>query len=178
MNLTSTKIGVITGGPGAGKTTLCDKLASEGMAVARESGRAILAKTGGHDLRRQNPLAYALEILGRDVENFRMANSGSETWIFDRGFADNAGFLDLMGIARPKELEAACRNCRYAGPVFVAPPWRDIYRGDHDRIQDWEEAKATHAAVTAAWQEYGYDLIELPKASVEERGLFVRKRLA
>lgn len=178
MNLNSTNIAVITGGPGSGKTTLCEQLSREGIAVGRESGRAILARTDGHDLREQSPLAYALEILQLDVENFKRANAGSETWLFDRGFADNAGFLDLTGLPRPKELEQACRNYRYAGPIFVAPPWREIYHDDDDRIQDWLAAKATYVAVTAAWKKYGYDLVELPKASVEERVLFVKKRLA
>lgn len=178
MNLNSTNIAVITGGPGSGKTTLCEQLSREGIAVSRESGRAILARTDGHDLREQSPLSYALEILQLDVENFKRANAGSETWLFDRGFADNAGFLDLTGLPRPKELVQAFRNYRYAGPIFVAPPWREIYHDDDDRIQDWLAAKATYVAVTAAWKKYGYDLVELPKASVEERVLFVKKRLA
>jgi predicted ATPase len=174
----SAKIAVITGGPGSGKTTFCEQLSRGGIAIGRESGRAILARTDGHDLREQSPPSYALEILQMDVENFKRANAGSATWLFDRDFADNAGFLDLMDLPIPNELEQACRNYRYAGPIFVAPPWREIYHGDDDRIQDWQEAKATYVAITAAWKEYGYDLVELPKASVEELVLFVKKRLA
>jgi len=84
----------------------------------------------------------------------------------------------IEALPRPKELEKAFRNYRYAGPIFVAPPWREIYHDDDDRTQDWLAAKATYVAVTAAWKKYGYDLVELPKASVEERVLFVKKRLA
>ena len=178
MTLNANNIAVITGGPGSGKTTLCEKLSQEGIAIGNESGRAILQRPDGHDLRKRDPLSYALEILKLDIEKFRTANSSTETWLFDRGFPDNAGFLDLMGLAKPKELDQACRDYRYAGSVFVAPPWREIYRGDPVRIQDWHEAKATHVAVSAAWQEYGYDLVELPRASIEERALFVKKRLA
>lgn len=171
-------IAVITGGPGSGKTTLCDALADEGIPIGPESGRAILAQAGGRDLRMQDPLSYALEILKRDIENFNRACSGAGRWLFDRGFADNAGFLDLMGISRPEELDRACRNYRYGGPIFVAPPWQAIYHGDEDRIQDWQEAKATYLAVTAACRSYGYDLVELPKTSVEERVAYVQERLA
>jgi len=91
VNLNSTNIAVITGGPGSGKTTLCEQLSREGIAVGRESGRANLARTDGHDLREQSPLSYALEILQLDVENFKRANAGSETWLFDRGFAETKG---------------------------------------------------------------------------------------
>jgi len=176
--LNSINIAVITGGPGSGKTTLCEKLSGDGIRIGRESGRAVLARTWGHDLRRQSPRLYALEILKLDVENFKMANADCETWLFDRGFPDNAGFLDLMALPVPNELEKACRTYRYAGPIFVAPPWREIYHGDEDRIQDWQEAEATYFAVTAAWERYGYGLVTLPKASVEERALFVKKCLA
>ena len=171
-------IAVITGGPGSGKTTLCEKLSREGISIGLESGRAVLARTDGHELRRQNPILYAAEILKLDAKNFKMANAGVETWLFDRGFPDNAGFLDLMGLAIPNQLNQACRDYRYSGPIFVATPWREIYHGDHDRIQDWQEAKATYVAVMAAWERYGYDLVELPKASVEERVSFVKERLS
>ncbi|WP_417620798.1 AAA family ATPase [Parasphingorhabdus sp.] len=174
----SANIAVITGGPGSGKTTLCDKLSREGLAIGSESGRAVLARKNGHALRSQNPLSYALEILNLDIAKFQNAATSDDSWLFDRGFPDNAGFLKLMGLPRPKKLADACRNYRYAGPVFVAPPWQEIYHSDPDRIQDWQEAKATYFAVTEAWNSYGYSLIELPKVSVEQRAIFVKECLA
>jgi len=98
---------------------------------------------------------------------------GSQIWLFDRGFPDNVGFLQMMGLRIPDELGLACKNYRYAGPIFVAPPWKEIYHGDQDRIQDWHEAETTYEAVTSTWRRYGYELIELPKASVNERANFV-----
>lgn len=178
MTLNRSNIAVITGGPGSGKTTLCEKLALQGIAIGSESGRAVLARAYGNALRKRDPLSYSLEILKLDIEKFETASKSGENWLFDRGFPDNAGFLDLMGLPRPRELDLACRDHRYYGPVFVAPPWKEIYLGDQDRIQDWPEALATYHAVTAAWSEYGYDLVELPKASTVERALFVTDRLA
>lgn len=83
-----------------------------------------------------------------------------------------------MGLPIADEVDQACRAYRYQGPVFIAPPWRDIYQQDDDRIQDWREAKATYFAVKAAWERYGYDPVTLPKMSVEERASFVLDRLA
>ena len=178
MILTARNIAVITGGPGAGKTTLCEQLAGKGISIGSESGRAVLSRNGGHELRQQDPLAYALEILKLDIDNFKAAHSRSERWLFDRGFADNAGFLDLMGLPIADEVDQACRTYRYQGPVFIAPPWREIYQQDDDRIQGWQEARATYFAVKAAWERYGYDPVTLPKMSVEERASFVLDRLA
>ncbi|VAW00526.1 hypothetical protein MNBD_ALPHA04-2346 [hydrothermal vent metagenome] len=129
-------------------------------------------------MRADRPLDYSLEILRLDIENFKKAANLRCNLLFDRGFADNAGFLDLMGLTKPKGLDEACCNMRYNGPIFVAPLWREIYQMDSDRIQDWEEAKATHIAVCAAWKQYGYDFVELPKADVGERENFVRQRMA
>jgi predicted ATPase len=61
--------------------------------------------------------------------------------------------------------------------VFRAQPWREIYTQDEERIQDWEAAVASDAAVSSAWLHYGYQLIDLPIASVSERVDFVRSYL-
>lgn len=110
----SANIAVITGGPGSGKTTLCDYLSSQEIEIGHESGRAVLAKAGGHELGKRDPLAYSHEILQRDIENFKTAKLSSRNWLFDRGFPDNAGFLDLMGLKRSNGLYEACRNLRYS----------------------------------------------------------------
>lgn len=88
---------------------------------------------------------------------------------FDRGFPDIVGFLRLEGLPVPDDIDRACRELRYDGPVFRAPPWQAIYRPDDERIQDWDAALESDAAVTAAWRDYGYEPVDLPLASVEER---------
>ena len=77
----------------------------------------------------------------------------------------------------PPGVERACRTLRYHGPILRAPAWAAIYVQDAERIQDWEQAVASDAAVTAAWQRYGYEVTELPLAGVDERLDFVRSLL-
>jgi predicted ATPase len=55
----------------------------------------------------------------------------------------------------------------------VAPPWPEIYRTDTERRQSWEEAVRTYEAVTSAYTQAGYELVELPRAPVSERLEFV-----
>src|ERR671938_223494 len=71
MSVVATPRVVITGGPGAGKTTLLAELAARGYTTVEESARAIIAErlTSGAS-RRPSPLAFAREILRRDIEKY------------------------------------------------------------------------------------------------------------
>ena len=166
---------VITGGPGAGKSTLLAALAERGVAIFPEVARVILRSPGGMELRAGDPEGFAAAMLGAELEAWHAAPNGLS--IYDRGFADIVGFLELEAIEIPPALERCCRELRYDGPIFHAPPWAEIYVGDCERIQDWEEALASDAAIAAAWRRYGYDLVELPLADVDERVRFVMEHL-
>jgi predicted ATPase len=80
--------------------------------------------------------------------------------LFDRGFPDVVGFLDVSGLTVPKAVDQACRNLRYSGPILRAPAWAAIYVQDKERIQDWDQAVASDEAVTEAWRRYGYEVAD------------------
>ena len=168
---------VLTGAPGAGKTTLLQAAADADLATSPEVARQLLQTPGGMALRANDPLGFAeamLEAHRREYERFADA---SVPVVFDRGFPDVAGFLDVSGLPVPAALDKACRSIRYHGPVLRAPAWQEIYRTDAERIQDWEQAVASDEAVTAAWRRYGYDVEDLPLAPVAERLRFLKARL-
>ncbi len=167
---------VVTGGPGSGKTTLCGTLAARGLNIVPESGRAVIqeqVKSGGMALPWIDPTAFAKAVFARDKIHYYVAIGQSGTCLFDRAFPDNAGYLTMLGLPVPRELETLCRTCRFSNPILVAPPWSEIYGQDSERKQSWEEAVATHAAMVAAYQHYGYEMIELPCTPVAERAAFV-----
>lgn len=166
---------VITGGPGSGKSTLLQEIAVTGITTFPEVARAILQAPEGMALRAECPTAFAQAMFEAELQAWNAAPVGPS--LYDRGFPDIAGFLQLEGLPIPAALERACREFRYNGPVFRAPPWREIYTPDEERIQDWDEAVASDAAVSLAWAHYGYQLIDLPMASVSERVDFVRSYL-
>jgi len=66
---------------------------------------------------------------------------------------------------------------RYNRRVFIAPPWQDIFQQDSERKQDFEEAVRTYEALVASYTTYGYELVEIPRVSVEERARFVLESL-
>ena len=83
----------------------------------------------------------------------------------------------FRSLSVPKSVDQACRTLRYTGPVLRAPAWAAIYQQDAERIQTWDEAMASDAAVTAAWQRYGYQVIDLPLFGVDERLAFLGRLL-
>lgn len=168
----------ITGGPGTGKSTLLDALARRGIATEPEVARVILREAGGMALREDDPSGFARAMFDAELAAWRAAEGRSGPIVFDRGFPDIVGFLRLEGLPVPEDIDRACRELRYDGPVFRAPPWQAIYRPDEERIQDWDAAMASDAAVTAAWCDYGYEPVDLPLAGLEDRVDFVLERLA
>lgn len=162
---------VITGGPGCGKSTLLDALSHAGMSTMPEVARDILRRPDGMDMRANDPQSFAQAMFAAQMANWK--TEGAALVIHDRGFADIVGFLELEGLPVPPELDQACRSIRYDGPVFRAPPWPEIYVADSERIQTWQEAVESDAAICAAWRKYGYELIDLPLESVERRVWFV-----
>lgn len=67
---------------------------------------------------------------------------------------------------------------RYAKRVFIAPHWPAIFAQDTERKQSPIEAEATYRAMIDAYSGLGYEIIQLPLASVTERIAFVRSHIA
>ena len=158
-----------TGGPGAGKTTLLTHLEARGISVAPDSARAVIQAEGG----RPEPERFCRLVLSRDVEAFHDA---SGLTLFDRSLVDAWGMASVYGLALP-EAATAVRDLRLNRVAFVAPPWRQIYRVDAERDQTWPQAVFAYEASVRAYQDAGYELIELPLVEVVQRAEFVLERV-
>jgi predicted ATPase len=168
---------VLTGAPGAGKTTLLDAAAAAGIATSPEVARRILQQPGGMALRESDPLGFAEAMAEAHAREYERFAGHPGPVLFDRGFPDVVGFLEVSGLPVPRAVDQACRDLRYHGPVLRAPAWAAIYAQDAERIQDWAGAVASDEAVTAAWKRYGYEVTELPLVPVERRLEFLRRSL-
>ncbi len=175
---------VLTGGPGTGKTTLLVALADRGYPVMPEAGRAIIQDQhliGGPIGVRQDTaaavLAYANAQLIWDLRSYRAAQALTGPVFFDRGVIDLAGYLPLMGQPVPPHIANAVEQFPYHRRVFVAPPWRAIYAHDAERKHDFATAEHTHRHIAAAYDAAGYELVELPRDTVDARLAFVRTTL-
>ncbi|WP_372424364.1 AAA family ATPase [Salinarimonas chemoclinalis] len=166
---------VLTGGPGAGKTTLIEALRGRGLACVPEAGRRIIQtqrRVGGRALPSADPSRFAEMELGIGLVSFCEADA-SRTTIFDRGLVDPIGYLTVCGLEVPAHFHEAARTYRYNTTVFIAPPWEEIYARDAERQQSFDLAGATHDAMVRVYGQAGYRLVPLPLAGVEERAAFV-----
>lgn len=167
---------VITGGPGSGKTSLITALGVAGFDVTVEAGRGVIqdqVAIGGDALPWRDPAAFAELMLGWEMRSYHMARERSGPVFFDRGVPDVLGYLRLMQLPVPAHIERAVDVFRYSPRVFIAPPWREIFRQDAERKQDFAEAERTHAAMAETYTGLGYELVTLPRVSVHERVSFI-----
>jgi DNA polymerase III psi subunit len=81
--------------------------------------------------------------------------------------------LRLEDLEVPAWMEEQAWRLRYNKRVFIAPPWREIFGNDEERRQSWSVAVRTYEIMVETYSDYGYELIEVPRAPVEERVEFM-----
>jgi predicted ATPase len=167
---------VITGGPGSGKTTLIEALARRGHGVTVEAGRDVIraeVAAGGTALPWADRAGFAERMLAHELASYAAAGEREGLVFFDRGAPDVVGYLRLCSLPVAWHVDAAARRTRYAPRVFIAPPWPEIFAQDAERRQTLDEAVATFDIMVGTYRAYGYELVELPLAPVENRVDFV-----
>ncbi len=164
---------VITGGLGVGKTSLLSLLNRQYETVA-EPARELIAEhreTSGEATLDQRPELFVEKLISRSIEKYTTASSSAVT-VFDRGVPDCIAYAMAYELDIGPALDAASRY-PYENSVFIASPWEEIYTTDDMRRATFAQAEAFYAYVVEAYQGLGYQIIELPKVSVEERAAFV-----
>jgi predicted ATPase len=167
---------VLTGGPGSGKTSIINALQQAGYSRTLEAGRAIIqdqVAIVGRALPWEDPALFAELMLSWEMRSYHIAEPSTGTVFFDRSVVDVVGYLRLCSLPLPSHIEHAVKTFRYNNHVFIAPPWEEIYMPDRERKQDFPEAVRTYQAIATAYTKSGYELIEIPRASVEDRARFI-----
>lgn len=176
MSKVAERFFVLTGGPGSGKSTLLDALEGKGFARTVEAGRGIIqdqVSINGQALPWRNPQLFAEMMLSWEMRSYHSALNHAGPVFFDRSVLDVIGYLRLMNLPVPSYMQQAAQTFTYYPRVFIAPPWPDIFKQDSERKQSFAEAERTYQAMVTTYTEYGYQLVPLPFASIEERLQFV-----
>ncbi len=170
---------VITGGPGAGKTTLLLALQARGCTIVGDSARTIIQDRRRRGLSaRPDASEFAHDTLRMDIENFVHHAATPGPVFFERGVLDALCGLDLVTPLNESELSRWLANYPYCSRVFVLPPWKAIYVNDAERDHTFEHAEWVNRIVQAWYRRCGYEVLEVPMVSVDERCTYVLEALA
>lgn len=171
---------VITGGPGTGKSSVIKHLEKQGHICLHEVSREITAeaqKQGISQLFLEKPILFSEMLLEARIKQYEEAMSmNSATVFFDRGLPDVIAYMDYFSTSYPQEFNQACERRPY-DHIFILPPWKEIYQTDNERYESFEQARAIHSYLKKAYLSYGYEPIEVPKTSIEERSKFILTQL-
>ena len=170
---------IITGGPGGGKTSLLENLATHGYNFIPETARQIMKERLAKGLApRPDPRTFAQQIFDQDWKNF-ISNSGrSSLLFFDRSFMDSACMLFDSDLNSYENIRDTYMANRYNNMVFITPPWKEIYHNDEERDQTFEQSIEVYDRLDKWYKECGYEIVVLPKDTVENRAKFILNQVA
>lgn len=171
---------VIIGGPGSGKTSIIEELSRRGYCCYPEISRQVTLEArqqGIEQLFLEKPLLFSELLLEGRKKQFRDAKLETHPFVFlDRGIPDVLAYMHYIGDSYPAFFDAACREHKY-DRIFVLPPWENIYQSDSERYETFAQARLIHQHLTETYQNYGYDLTEVPKVPVPDRIDFILNQL-
>jgi predicted ATPase len=165
---------VLTGGPGVGKSTVIEVLRTGGSRCFDDAARAIIRERRAVGLPpRPAPGAFALEILRREVAAWDAAPLDVGPVFHERGVVDALAMAQGAGALADQEIIDALARHPYRSPVFLFPPWREIFVQDGERDQDFAHVERVHEGVRRYYEQVGYRIVEVPRGPVEARAAFV-----
>ena len=167
---------VISGCSGSGKSTLLAALAERGESVVTEAGRRIVKeqmRLGLDGVPWLNRQRFADLCAQQAIEDFDRRAGEPRRTFFDRSFIDVAAGVAREGLIAPEALSSALRTRRYATRVFIAPPWQELFHSDVERRHTFLDAVVEYESLVPAYRRYGYEIVFLPRGSVDERVRFV-----
>ncbi|MGF1793305.1 AAA family ATPase [Photobacterium profundum] len=171
---------VFTGGPGSGKTTVINELKKRGYLSSEEVGRRVIhtqVEQGGDALPWANKKSFRDLMLKAEVDSYQQNQCEVEWGFFDRGVVDILGYSNLESICLSDQLLNAVSSFQYHQKAFIFPPWESIYTNDSERKQDFIVAVKTYKEMISAYIQCGYELLEVPCGTVNERVDFILANL-
>jgi predicted ATPase len=174
--LSTTKKYIITGGPGAGKTSLLQALKTAGYPCSEEASRQLITEEvvkGSQCLPWIDLPCFANKVLQRMVALYNQTAENAGITFFDRGIPDIIAYLKAADLPVSDRYYRALSQLDYHPLVFILPPWEAIYVNDAERWQTFEQAVHLYSSIKETYREMGFTLVEVPWESVENRMNFI-----
>jgi len=165
---------VITGGPGRGKSTLIDILASRGYTVVSEAARMIIEEeqsAGSEALPWKDLATFQTKVVQRQLD--LESETVGDVVFFDRGILDGYGYCVQKGMPIPQIiLDKIDQVGERYDKIFVLEALPG-YKLDKIRFEDEKTATDIHNAIVDAYKKFGYEPILVPAFPPEQRADFI-----
>lgn len=175
-----TKRVVISGSPGAGKTTLVEKFKTMGYPAFDEYSRTLLEaakKDGKSNYFLSDPQEFSEALFAgrkKQFEALEQVKTDAPLALFDRGVHDIYAYLKAIGEDSKSWYERVSRF-QY-DLVFLLPPWKEIYKLDEHRSETFEQASHYFTFIQEVYQK-SHQVIHVPEGSVASRIDFIEAKL-
>ncbi len=171
---------VFIGGPGSGKSTIIVELEKQGFTCMHEISREVTKKAqeeGIEQLFLEKPILFSEKLLeGREKQFLDAEKTDSKFVFFDRGIPSVEAYLQYFKTEYSSVFTEKSKQYRY-DKVFHFSPWEEIYESDNERYENFEQAVIINEFLLKNYQDLGYDIIEVPKGTIEERCKFILENL-
>jgi len=178
------KLIVISGCSSGGKSTLLSALKKDGYTVVSEIGREIVKEQLAirHGITPwQQPKEFCELLIHRSINAYFTAKYLSppkeKVVFFDRSFLDGVSYYQSLNIETAHQYDWAIHKLKFYPIVFMAPPWKELFRLDAERRHSFEDALSEYARLIDSYSRYGYTTIVLPKTSVKKRIAYILEHL-
>lgn len=167
---------VFIGGPGSGKSTVINELTKQKYTCMPEISRQVTLqarKEGIEQLFLTKPLLFSEKLLeGRIQQHIDAENTNENIIFFDRGIPSVHAYLRYFDTEFPNIFLEKSEEYRYT-KVFQFLPWKEIYTSDNERYENFEQSVKISKFLSEAYHELGYEIINVPFGSVEDRCNFI-----
>jgi len=180
MNKKLNRLIVISGCSGGGKSTLLAELEANGYSIIPEVGRMLVKEQ--LELKSdvtpwQNPILFCEKLIERSVLAFhqakKMTTVKEQVIFFDRCFLEGVSYYQTLKVDDANKYDHFIYELIYYPIILMTPPWKEIHHQDDERKHSFEEAVIEYERLLKAYPQYGYQVLEIPKANVKERFQFV-----
>ena len=165
---------ILSGGPGAGKTTLISELSARGYLTVSESAREVIAeRLASGDSPRPEPAAFALEVLRRDKAKYAAVAEQADLVFFDRSPIESLAMVHEASPLPMPKLQAELDSFVFHSVVFMLPPWEEIYQTDSERDHTFAHAVRVHSSLVRWYKGCGFSVHQVPQLPVSARATHV-----
>lgn len=166
---------IITGAPSTGKTSILSELKKRGYTCHQEIAREIIKENmeAGIEIFPWNNMHEFSDLVLERMKSLVKTFDSSVIQFLDRSMVDLIGYMNFANEDVPAHYSTEALAVGYAKKVFFLPIWPEIYTQDDERKENLEEAKEIGISLEEAYSSLGFELVQVPHGTVEDRVSFI-----